>query len=300
MVTKLKKIMITGAKGQVGFCLTQQASKLGWDVLVVDRDELDITDKNAVDLLVKQFRPDVIINAAAHTAVDKAETEIEASYAINRDGSQYLAQAAASVGAAILHISTDYVFAGDKEGVYSEADLVAPQSVYGASKLAGEKAVIAANPKHIILRTAWVFGEHGNNFVKTMLRLGSQRDQLGIVADQFGGPTYAGDLSAALLHIADIAVSKPEKVKWGIYHFAGEPHVSWYQFAQLIFGSAVAQQLLVKSPQLNELTTADYPTPAKRPANSRLDCCKIFNEFGIQPSDWQKALENIRAYMPQQ
>ena len=300
MVIKLKKIMITGAYGQVGFCLTQQAQENGWDVLAIDRDKLDIIDPQAVNALVKEYQPDVIINAAAHTAVDKAETEIDASYAINREGPKYLAEAAASVGAAILHISTDYVFAGDKVGIYTESDPVAPQGVYGASKLAGEQAVIAANKKHIILRTAWVFGEHGNNFVKTMLRLGSQRDQLGIVADQFGGPTYAGDIAAALLQIAEKAVAAPEAVTWGIYHFAGEPHVNWHQFAQAIFDKAVEQQLLAKAPQLNALTTADYPTPAKRPANSRLDCRKIFNEFGIQPSDWQMALQNIRAYMPQQ
>lgn len=292
--------MITGAYGQVGFCLTQQAQANGWDVLAIDRDKLDITDQQAVSVLVKEYQPDVIINAAAHTAVDKAETEIDVSYAINRDGPKYLAEAAASVGAAILHISTDYVFAGDKDGIYTESDLVAPQGVYGASKLAGEQAVTAANAKHIILRTAWVFGEHGNNFVKTMLRLGSQRDLLGIVADQFGGPTYAGDIAAALLTMAEKAVAAPATVSWGIYHFAGEPHVNWHQFAQAIFDNAVAQQLLAKAPQLNALTTADYPTPAKRPANSRLDCRKIFNEFGIQPSDWQRALENIRAYMPQQ
>ena len=292
--------MITGAYGQVGFCLTQQAQANGWDVLAIDRDKLDITDPQAVTALVKEYQPDVIINAAAHTAVDKAETEIDASYAINRDGPKYLAEAAASVGAVMLHISTDYVFAGDKDGIYSEADPVAPQGVYGASKLAGEQAVAAASPQHIILRTAWVFGEHGHNFAKTMLRLGSQRDQLGIVADQFGGPTYAGDIAAALLVIAEKAVTAPTLVNWGIYHFAGEPHVNWYQFAQAIFDRAVAQQLLTKAPQLNALTTADYPTPAKRPANSRLDCRKIFNEFGIQPSDWQRALENIRAYMPQQ
>lgn len=295
-----KKLLITGYKGQVGNCLVKQAQVGGWDVLAVDRDELDITDPQAVFEKVNAFRPAVIINAAAHTAVDKAETEIDASYAINRDGPKYLAEAAASVGAAMLHISTDYVFSGDKEGTYSEADPVAPQGVYGASKLAGEEAVITANSKHIILRTAWVFGEHGNNFVKTMLRLGSQRDQLGIVADQFGGPTYASDIAAALLVMAEKAVAAPATVSWGIYHFAGEPHVNWYQFAQAIFDKAVAQQLLAKAPQLNALTTADYPTPAKRPANSRLDCRKIFNEFGIQPSDWHKALENIRAYMPQQ
>ena len=300
MVIKLKKIMITGAYGQVGFCLTQQSQANGWDVLAIDRDKLDITDPHAVNALIKEYQPDVIINAAAHTAVDKAETEIDASYAINRDGPKYLAEAAASVGAAILHISTDYVFAGDKEGGYTEDESVAPQGVYGASKLAGEQAVAAANAKHIILRTAWVFGEHGNNFVKTMLRLGSDRDQLGIVADQFGGPTYAGDIAAALLAIAEKAVAAPATVSWGIYHFSGEPHVNWHQFAQAIFDKAVAQQLLAKAPQLNALTTADYPTPAKRPANSRLDCRKIFNQFGIQPSDWQSALENIRAYMPQQ
>lgn len=292
--------MITGAYGQVGFCLTQQAQANGWDILAIDRDKLDITAPQAVNALVKEYRPDVIINAAAHTAVDKAETEIDASYAINRDGPKYLAEAAASVGAAMLHISTDYVFAGDKDGIYSEADPVAPQGIYGASKLAGEEAVIAANSKHIILRTAWVFGEHGNNFVKTMLRLGLQRDQMGIVADQFGGPTYAGDIAAALLAIAEKAVAAPATVGWGIYHFSGEPHVNWHQFAQAIFDKAIEQQLLVKAPQLNELTTADYPTPAKRPANSRLDCRKIFNEFGIQPSDWLRALENIRAYMSQQ
>jgi len=299
MVIRLKKIMITGAYGQVGFCLTQQAQANGWDVLAIDRDKLDITHPQVVNALVKEFQPNVIINAAAHTAVDKAETEINASYVINRDGPKYLAEAAASVGAVILHISTDYVFAGDKDGIYTESDPVAPQGVYGASKLAGEQEVATANDKHIILRTAWVFGEHGNNFVKTMLRLGSQRDQLGIVADQFGGPTYAGDIAVALLVIAEKAVAAPTTVSWGIYHFSGEPHVNWHRFAQAIFDKAVEQQLLDKSPHLNALTTADYPTLAKRPANSRLDCRKIFNEFGIQPSDWHKALENIAAYAPQ-
>jgi dTDP-4-dehydrorhamnose reductase len=296
----LHKILITGAHGQVGFCLTQQAQANGWNVLAIDRDKLDITDPQAVSSLVNEFQPNVIINAAAHTAVDKAETEVDVSYAINRDGPKYLSEAAATVGAAILHISTDYVFAGDKEGVYAETDPVSPQGVYGASKLAGEEAVSEANPKHIILRTAWVFGEHGNNFVKTMLRLGAQRDQLGIVADQFGGPTYAGDIAAALLAIAEKAVKTPDVVNWGVYHFAGEPHVNWHQFAQAIFEKAVAAQLLEKSPQLNALSTADYPTPAKRPANSRLNCSKITAEFGIQPSDWLAALNNIRAYMPQQ
>ena len=295
----MKTILITGAYGQVGDQLAQQAQSCGWNVLAVDRDILDITNKHDVDSFIFSHKPDVVINAAAHTAVDKAETEVDVSYAINRDGPKYLAEAAAAIGATILHISTDYVFSGDKEGTYAESDSVAPQGVYGASKLAGEEAVIAANTKHIILRTAWVFGEHGNNFVKTMLRLGLQRDQLGIVSDQFGGPTYAGDIAAALLTIADKAVIAPETIKWGIYHFAGYPHVSWHQFAQAIFDKAVEHNILPKTPKLNALTTTDYPTPAKRPANSRLNCDKIFAEFNIQPSNWLQALSNISAYAPQ-
>ncbi len=291
------KLLVTGFKGQVGHCLMQQAQALGWLVLGVDRDELDITMKADVQKLVAEFAPDVIINAAAHTAVDKAEVEIDASYAINRDGSAYLAEAAQQVGAVLLHISTDYVFAGNKEGLYVETDPVDPQGVYGASKLAGELAVAEHCTRHLILRTAWVFGEHGNNFVKTMLRLGSQRDSLGVVADQFGGPTYAGDIAAALLTMAKQAL-QPGFGAWGIYHFAGEPHVSWHGFAAAIFDAGVAQGVLVRSPLVNSIATTDYPTPAKRPANSRLDCSRIYSVFGIMPSDWQAALSDLSPYMP--
>lgn len=295
----MEKLIVFGAAGQVGSLLTSLAQAAGWNVIAVDREHLDITNPIAVHDFITEHKPDVIINAAAHTAVDKAESEIDASYAINRDGPRYLAEAAASLDIPLLHISTDYVFAGDKDGLYLETDLVSPQGVYGASKLAGEEAVISANPKHLILRTAWVFGEHGNNFVKTMLRLGSQREELGIVADQFGGPTYVRDIAAALLLMAKKAVDTPADVQWGVYHFAGEPHVSWYDFAAAIFEKAVAAKVLTKSPLLHALTTDQYPTPAKRPANSRLDCSKITSQFGITPSDWQKALENIAAYLPQ-
>ena len=245
--------------------------------------------------VVSEFRPTAIINAAAHTAVDKAETDIDASYAINRDGPAFLAEAAQQVGAVLLHISTDYVFAGDKYELYVETDPVDPQGVYGASKLAGEVAVAEFCSRHLILRTAWVFGEHGNNFVKTMLRVGAQRDSLGVVADQFGGPTYAGDIAAALLTMAQQAL-QPDFSAWGVYHYAGEPHVSWYQFAKAIFQVAEEQGLLARLPQVNGITTAEYPTPARRPANSRLDCRKIQLVFGIAPSDWQAALQHIRAY----
>jgi dTDP-4-dehydrorhamnose reductase len=291
------RVLVTGSRGQVGHCLMQQVESLPWSLLAVDRDELDISEREAVLRTVAQWQPDVIINAAAHTAVDRAETEVDASYAINRDGPAYLAEAAHHVGAVLLHISTDYVFAGDKDGLYVETDPVDPQGVYGASKLAGEQAVAEHCSRHLILRTAWVFGEHGNNFVKTMLRLGSQRDSLGVVADQFGGPTYAGDIAAALLTMAEQSLLEDFK-DWGIYHFAGEPHVSWHGFASYIFSAAVSQGLLHQAPLVNAIVTTDYPTPAQRPANSRLDCSRIATVFGIMPSDWTAALRDPTLYMP--
>lgn len=297
------KILVTGSRGQVGSCLVKQLSQIpDVEFLAVDREQLDITNSAAVSKLVKQFKPDAIINAAAHTAVDKAEQEVELSYAINRDGPQFLAQAANRVGATMLHISTDYVFAGDKVGEYIETDAVAPQGVYGHSKLAGELAVAAACPRHIILRTAWVFCETGNNFVKTMLRLAQTRDELGVVADQFGGPTYAGDIAAASIVMAKALYAGSEQ--YGVYHFSGMPHVSWQQFAVEIFKQAKAQGLLNKEPskeghkeiQVNAITSDQYPTHAKRPANSKLNCQKIEQAFGIQPSDWQSALKNLASY----
>lgn len=289
------KILITGSNGQVGSCLVKQLSQMPEiEFLAVDRDQLDITDREAVNILVNEFKPDAIINAAAHTAVDKAELEVELSYAINRDGPEYLAQAAHAVGASILHISTDYVFAGDKDGEYVETDTVDPQGVYGQSKLAGEFAVAQACPRHIIMRTAWVFCETGNNFVKTMLRLAQTRDELGVVADQVGGPTYAGDIAAALIKMAQSLHNGNHD--YGIYHFAGLPHVSWHQFASKIFNKANEQGILNKVMQVNAITTDQYPTPAKRPANSKLNCQKIEQAFGIKPRDWQVALSQLNSY----
>jgi dTDP-4-dehydrorhamnose reductase len=290
------KVLVTGANGQVGHCLQQQLSESDWEFLALTRAELDISDAQAVENAVQEFQPDVIINAAAYTAVDKAEQEHELAFAINRDGPANLARAAKHLNAAILHISTDYVFAGDASSTYSEDAATAPQGIYGQSKLEGEQAVVAANEKHIILRTAWVFGEHGNNFVKTMIRLGSTRDTLGIVADQEGGPTYAGDIAKALLLIAK-QYANGKNIAWGTYHYSGLPHISWFGFAQHIFAEVEQTKFFSKPiPQLNAITTADYPTPAKRPANSKLDCSKIEQAFGITPSDWQLALKNINAY----
>lgn len=290
------RVLITGCHGQVGHCLTKQLTdEKNTIMLALDRDELDISNQNAVNTIIDYFQPAIIINAAAHTAVDKAEEEIALSYAINRDGPNYLAQAAQRVGAAILHISTDYVFEGNKEGEYKEADTTNPQGVYGESKRAGEVAVINECDRHIIFRTAWVFGESGNNFVKTMLRLGSKRNTLSIVGDQFGGPTYAGDIADALIQIAKRIVQGDE-VEYGVYHYSGLPHVSWFEFAEVIFDTAVEQKVISNKPSLTSITTDQYPTPAKRPSNSRLSTDKIKNNFGIKASNWAAALNRIQAY----
>ena len=291
------KLFLTGWNGQVGYFLKLQAFAAGWDVISIGRNELDITNHADVFAFINAYKPDVIINAAAYTDVDKAESNASYAFSVNRDGPAYLAEAAHRVGAVMLHISTDYVFAGHKDGLYVESDPVDPQGVYGASKLAGEVAVAEFCSRHLILRTAWVFGEHGNNFVKTMLRLGAQRDSLGVVADQWGGPTYAGDIATALLTMAEQAL-QPDFSAWGVYHFSGEPHVSWHGFATSIFNAAVAQGLFTRSPQVNAIATRDYPTSAQRPANSRLDCSRINAIFGIMPSNWQSALSDLRPYMP--
>lgn len=290
------RVLVTGCNGQVGYCLKEILSNTENVVLLaVDREDLDITNQDAVNEAIKAFKPTVIINAAAHTAVDKAEQEVEFSYAINRDGPKFLAEAAQSIGAAILHISTDYVFEGNKTGEYVESDLTNPQGVYGASKLAGEIAIAEACEKHIILRTAWVFGVHGNNFVKTMLRLGANRNELSIVGDQFGGPTYAGDIAKALVNIAK-RIANDDAIEYGVYHYSGLPHVSWYEFAEAVFNAAVEHNVLNNKPTLSSITTEQYPTPAKRPSNSRMSTDKITQVFGFEASDWKAAITNIKPY----
>lgn len=288
------KVLITGCNGQVGHCLVNQLRDKA-EVLAVDKEQLDITDRAAVYTMVADFEPNYIINAAAHTAVDKAEEEVELSFAINRDGPKYLAEAAESCGAVMLHISTDYVFKGTGNKPYQENDPVGPQGVYGESKLAGEIAVIDACEKHLILRTAWVFGEHGNNFVKTMLRLAQTRKELSIVGDQIGAPTYAGDIAVALIKMVESMEGGTER-KWGVYHYSGMPYASWYDFAQTIFEKAQNKGIIDNSPILISIPTSAYPTPAKRPTNSRLNCDKILTQFGVTPSDWVSALNNIEAY----
>ena len=289
------KVLITGKDGQVGTSLVTLLNNLPEvTFLALNRAELDITDAKQVNYVVKDFKPNIVINAAAYTAVDKAETEEKQASAINYTGPFNLAVAANNINACLLHISTDYVFSGDKQGLYNEAEPVNPQSIYGKTKLLGENAVAAECPSHIILRTAWVFSEYGNNFVKTMLRLAKTRETLSVVSDQFGGPTYAGDIAKTLITIAQAVHNG--NTEFGVYHYSGFPQVSWQQFAAAIFDTALAQGLIKIPVKVNAITTQEYPTPAKRPFNSMLDTHKIANIFSVQPSDWQAALKNIKKY----
>ncbi|MGF1843536.1 dTDP-4-dehydrorhamnose reductase [Vibrio clamense] len=293
-MTQLLKVLVTAKNGQVGYCLTERLkTRADVQLFSFDRTELDITNKQQVEKAFNETQPDIIINAAAYTAVDEAENDIANAFAINETGPKYLADMAVQFEAILLHISTDYVFDGSKDSPYLETDTPSPQSVYGKSKLAGEQGIISSDCKHVILRTAWVFGEHGNNFVKTMLRLGAARDTLGVIGDQFGGPTYAGDIADALIAIMDNYQCEAQN---GIYHFSGAPQVSWYQFATSIFENAKHHDLVLKELTINEIPATAYPLPAPRPANSRLNCEKVETVFGIRPSNWQQALENIMAY----
>ncbi|KKO47850.1 dTDP-4-dehydrorhamnose reductase [Arsukibacterium sp. MJ3] len=293
-LTAQLKVAITGANGQLGY---QLVKKLTGKVTLkaFDRAGLDIANAAEVDSSLMAFAPDVIINAAAYTAVDKAEQEQELAASINEFGPENLAKIASRLGAVLIHVSTDYVFDGTSQQPYVETDITNPQSVYGVTKLAGELAVVKHCSKHIILRTAWVFAEHGNNFVKTMLRMAQSRPELGVVADQMGGPTYAGDIANTIIAIVGQLDTQNEQ-RWGIYHYSGMPFVSWKQFAQQIFAHAVQQQLIVKAPVVNAITTEQYPTPAKRPAFSMLNCSKIQQAFAIKPSSWQVALNNLTLY----
>ena len=292
----LPRILITGGSGQVGHCLKAQLQGCA-EFSVPDSSALNIADRRSVRQAVETFRPDYIINAAAYTAVDKAENDAERAFAVNRDGAHHLAEAAEAAGAAMLHISTDYVFDGAGGAPYDEAAPTVPPNIYGASKLAGEQAVLAACRRVVVMRTSWVFGAHGQNFVKTMLRLGRERDSLGIVADQYGALTAAADIAAALITILRRHTPDQLAERAGIYHYCGSPYASWFEFAETIFAEAAAQGVLAKIPAVKPIATADYPTPAKRPADSRLDCGKIRAVFGIRPCDWHSALSDLRPYL---
>lgn len=278
------KILVLGAGGQVGTALQARGLARGHSIIAIDRAELDITDGTAVSEGVRHYQADLVINAAAYTAVDRAEAESSLAFSINADGPENIGKACLEQDIPLLHISTDFVFDGSKTGAYVEDDPIGPLSVYGSSKAEGETRLLRLGGKNIILRTAWVFGGE-QNFVVTMQRLGASRDELNIVNDQTGGPTFSQDIADCLLTIAEKAVLEGF-ADWGIYHYAGAPSVTWYQFAQAIFAGK-------DKPVLHPIPTEKYPTPAVRPKNSVLDCSKIKDVFDIDQPDWRKALSAL-------
>ena len=283
------KLLVLGAGGQVGQELCRLAWPQGYEVAAFDRAGLDIAAPDQVRAAVARERPDIVVNAAAYTAVDRAESEPEAASAANCAGPANLAAACRDARIALVHISTDYVFDGTKRDAYLEDDPVRPLGVYGESKEAGERAVRAALAEHVILRTAWVYSAHGRNFVKTMLRLAEQHPVLRVVADQEGSPTSAADIAAAIAGVVERLAAG--NTSWGTYHFAGAGAVTWHGFAEAIFELAAPWR--GPPPTVEAITTADYPTPARRPANSVLDCTHIAAAFGIAPRPWRAALADV-------
>ncbi len=277
----MKKILVTGANGQLGQCLQKISSQFEeFEFIFTDSETLDITNKEEVNDFFWQNAPDFCINAAAYTAVDLAETDIEKAFLVNADGAENLAEACAENNAQFIHVSTDYVFDGENNLSYTEEDFTNPLGVYGASKLAGDELALEVNPCSVILRTSWVYSEFGKNFVKTMLNLFATKNELNIVADQFGQPTNANDLAEAIMKII-----KSEKITPEIFNFSNLGRISWFDYAEKI---AELSEAKIK---LNAIETSQYPTPAKRPKNSVLDLDKISKTYGIQLKPWEESLE---------
>ena len=285
---------MTGVNGQVGHVL--QTALAGLNVVGMSRDELDLSNVDAIKSVVREVKPDLIINPAAYTAVDKAESEPDLAYAVNAVAPQILAEEAERIGSALIHFSTDYVYDGNKNTAYIESDTVNPNSVYGKSKLAGEKAIQRVGFPHLILRTSWVYGAYGKNFLKTILRLAAERDTLGIVADQFGAPTSSASIAFALKMLLTQWDSTQNSAS-GVYHFTNADSTSWHGFASEIVSQyqslAKRPTLKVNTTDIAKLTTADYPTPAARPKNSCLDNGKLKQTFGIALPTWQQGLQEV-------
>lgn len=283
-----ERVLVFGGAGQVGRALAEAAAPPDWRVIGLGHADADITDPGAVEQAIKNHRPSFVINAAAYTAVDKAESERDICFHVNCDGAGVIARASAAAGVPLLHLSSDYVFDGAKPGPWNEDDAPAPLGVYGASKAASEDIVRERHPHHVIVRTSWVFGVHGGNFVKTILRLAETHNEIQIVADQHGKPTDAADIARALLAIAARIKTKPPQRPFGTFHFAGKRATTWFGFAESIFDEAARRG--ARTPQLVPIGTADYPTAARRPANSVLGCARIESVYGIIPRPWSEGL----------
>lgn len=286
------RIAVTGQAGQVVTSLVERGGLLGHDVIAIGRPQLDLSDPESVARALAAATPDVIVSAAAYTAVDKAETESDLAFSVNGAGAGAVAEAAKRLGVPLVHISTDYVFDGTLERPYHEGDPTAPTGVYGASKLAGEKAVLATLPDNsAVLRVAWVYSPFGNNFVKTMLRVAGGRDEVSVVADQLGNPTSALDIADGVLAVAANLVADRDPALRGVFHMTASGEASWADFANAIFKESAERG--GPSASVRPITTADYPTPATRPANSRLDCSRISQVHGVALPQWQGALATV-------
>jgi len=283
------RILITGANGQLGRELARTVWPMPVELSVLNRNAADLAVRGSVAAAIEGLRPALVVNAAAYTAVDRAEAERDLAYAVNAEAPGEIAAVTARMGIPMVHVSTDYVFDGTKSAPYVEEDAIAPLGVYGASKAQGESAVRAGNPLHLILRTSWVYGAEGQNFVRTMLRLGAEREELKVVDDQIGAPSAAFDLAGAIARISPELFSGA--AAWGTYHLTGRGKTSWHGFAEAIFADMAMRS--GRRPRLTPIPTSAYPTPAKRPANSVLDNAKFRAAFGFALPDWKESLTSV-------
>lgn len=286
------RLLVTGTKGQVVTSLVERAGAAGdAEIVTYGRPALDLTDPASVARAFERAEGDVVVSAAAYTAVDRAEDEPETAMAVNGAGAEAVARAAAALGLPVVQLSTDYVFSGAGERPWREDDAPEPQGAYGASKLEGERRVAAANPRHLILRTAWVYSPFGGNFVKTMLRLAAERDEVAVVADQWGNPTSALDIADGILHLSRRLTSERDAAPWGLYHLAGTGAINWSGFARRVFEASAR----CGGPRaaVRDIATRDYPTKARRPLNSRLSAERLRNRFGWHAPDWQESTDEV-------
>jgi dTDP-4-dehydrorhamnose reductase len=281
------RILLFGSNGQVGSALQAQAQGAGNELIAISREQCDLADTSAVRRTIRETAADVIVNAAAFTAVDRAESDRELCFAINADAPAAMAEEAAATGAILVHYSTDYVFDGSKSAPWKEDDATAPLNVYGASKLAGERCIVAAGARYAIFRTSWVYSNHGSNFLKSMLRLGIERDELRVVDDQHGAPTAASAIAGATLHVLPFLKTTPS----GIYHMTAGGSTTWCGFARAIFAGSEQARI----PTVTPISSSDYPTPARRPINSVLSNDKFERAFGFRLPHWEKQLAETLA-----
>lgn len=287
------RLLVTGVEGQVARSLLERGPALGVDVIAVGRPQLDLARTETIARALAPHRADVIVNAAAYTAVDRAEGEVEAAFAVNADGAGAVASACSTIGVPLIHLSTDYVFDGFAIAPYQESNAVAPATAYGRSKAAGEQAVLTECDDSVILRLAWIYSPFGTNFARTMLRLAKDRDVVRVVADQYGAPTSALDIADAIIAVARRLGADRDSHLRGVFHMTSQGAATWAQFAAAVFEES--ERLGGPSARVEPIATSDYPTPAIRPTNSRLDCSKLQAAYGVSLPDWCASVGEVVA-----